>query len=143
MSEHVYQVDTFATLVTLAKTLGFSGVDSQGKDYVKFNGAIVSGGSYFLNHIGKVYRPTGNMVAGFRGTQVPEVAALPGEWGRLRLNGDTNFMVGLKQAIAALNASMTIYIHIPGANFGDPGTWVIEDTTTPAPSYVPSIGVIA
>lgn len=131
MVDLVYSVTSQADLKSVATVMGF----------VKANKIIRSGqlaskiGSYEFNHVGKVLIPTGNMVDGLMGPQ-PEMQELPGEWGRLRINGVSDFLTRIPK-----NAPITIYRQFGGSKAGAPIFWSI-DGVTPAPSYIANIGVI-
>lgn len=125
MVDVVYSVDSYATLVALAEQLGFGDGET-----IFIAGPINSGGSYMFNHVGTVMVPTGNTSEGPLGPQ-PEMQALPGVWGRLRLNGSTDFL-----SLIPAEAPLTLYRYVDGLG------WT-SDGLTPAPDYISTIGLIA
>lgn len=135
MTEVVYSVPSYAVMEALAQQLGWWIPDEKGGGKIQTNGLIKGGGNYQLNHVGKVYIPTGNMIDGPLGPY-PETEALPGEWGRLRLNGPSNFL-----SLIPSEAPITQYHLIP-AQGETPAFWS-SDGVTPAPDYVATIGMIA
>lgn len=95
---------------------------------------LANGGSWFYNAVGTVYQPTGATTASPLGVIIPVLAALPGVWVRLRVNGDAP---DLPSMIAVWKANgITVYQH--DATLG----WT-SDGATVAPDYIDSIGVIA
>lgn len=87
-------------------------------------------GQYFLNEVGITYATTGNMVDDGMGNHVPEIAAQPGWWARLRLNGNDPFAAGLLD----IPEGVTVY----------PPVKYLADGVTIDPNYTqPPIGVIA
>lgn len=137
MIEAVYNVPSYAVMEALAQQLGWWIPDENGGGKIQTNGIIHGGvGNYQLNHVGTVYTPTGNTVDGPLGP-VPEMTALPGEWGRLRLNGESNFL-----DLIPAGAPITIYHYYPPVD-QTPGYWSADGGVTPAPDYVATIGMIA
>lgn len=102
MVDVVYSVPSYAALEAVAQQLGFMAV-ARGQTVIKTAGILADGGGYMLNHVGAV-------------------GELPGEWGRLRLNGQSDFLSTLPP-----EAPITVY------HLDDPES----------PSYVHNIGVIA
>lgn len=95
---------------------------------------LANGGSWFYNAVGVVYQPTGATTTDAFGNTVPVLAALPGVWVRLRVNGDAP---DLPSMIAVWKANgITVYQR--GATLG----WT-SDGVNAAPAYVDTIGVIA
>jgi hypothetical protein len=121
MVDVVYSVPSYVALEAVATQLGFM-VTSKGQTMIKTAGFLADGGGYMLNHVGTVMVPTGNTVEDVFGNFVPETAPLPGEWGRLRLNGQSDFISSIPP-----EAPITVY------HLDDPMV----------PSYVHDIGVIA
>jgi hypothetical protein len=122
----VFNAPDMATLQADAARLGF--VDDQGNIIV--NGPAAGGGGYFLNIVGTIYQPTGDTTTDLYGNPVPVMAAEPGIWGRLRLNGDSADM-------PSFSSSITQYIYSPAV-----GGWT-SDGVTLAPSWVGDVALIA
>lgn len=123
---------TAATFVSVAQA---NGIHIGGK--LIQNGYLTKGG-WFLNYVGKVYQPTGATTTDPFGNTVPVMAALPGVWIRLRINGPTpawvtNFGADLKAA------GGTVYTL---RNINNAFVWS-DDGTTAAPDYVGTVGLIA
>lgn len=131
--EAVYNVDSYSTMESLAQAMGFW--DAPHSD-IEDAGRVASGGSYFLNHVGRVYQPTGETMVDEYGNTVPIMAALSGEWGRLRINGQSTFLTSLKAVVAQTQAPLTIYEWSDGLGAFS------SDGITPAPEYVSAIGLI-
>ena len=117
-----------------AQSTGFA--DAKGSPLL--DGSITSGGSWFYNAVGMVYQPTGAVQTNDIGGTSPVMVALPGEWVRVRFNGDVS--VQLPILVAAWRASgITIYQKVTLAQ----SSFWSSDGVTPAPEYVDGIGVIS
>ncbi len=127
MMEIVFSAADAATLLAEAVRLGYTAKDFLGNDHILTTGPVTGGGTYFLNVVGVVWQPTGGTISGRFGT-VPEMAALPGVWGRLRVNGDPSHLPQFSAAI------MQYYLT-------PEGFWSV-DGVTPAPDYIANIGLI-
>lgn len=138
MTDYVYHVDTVATLEEIAQAMGFAGEDGR----AIYAGPVAGGGSYFMTEPQTVYLPTGNTIPGPIG-DVPEMAAEPGFWGRLRINGASDFIDGLRAVVAAQGALLDIYEYHPGPDRETPGIGWSVDGVTPAPEWVSNVAVIA
>ncbi len=139
--EIVFNAADGTTLLAEAVQLGFTSKDREGVDHIRESGPVTGGGWYQLNVVGTVYVPTGQttQIRGPHGLMdAPEMAPLPGVWGRLRVNGDPSHLPAFSNAI-------TQYFYVPGTGSpGDPGTpgfWSV-DGVTPAPDYIANIGLI-
>lgn len=125
MTDYVFKSPDLATLVTEAHRLGFADKDGN----ILVSGPTHDGGGYFINIVGTIYQPTGSLITDSMGNQVPELAPVPGYWGRLRVNGDTKF-------VPKFDPVITVYIYV--ADLG----WT-NDGVTLAPAYVQDVGLIA
>jgi hypothetical protein len=119
MTELVFNSGDYATLLADAETLGF--VDAEGN--ITTNGTFESGGGWFLNIVGTIYEPSVD-------PETPPVAR-PGYFGRLRLNGTPAEMPTFSSAIVQ-------YAFSEQAE-----GWVNVADGSPAPDFVPTVGVIA
>jgi hypothetical protein len=128
MVDIVYSAPDLSHLVSAAVAMGF--YDPVAKAIIT-NGPIPNGGSWFFNHVGTVYVPTGATTKDEFGNTVPVTAPLPGIWGRLRHNGDPQWLPTLPA-----KSGVTLY------RLTDAGFWS-ADGVTPAPDYVATIGMIA
>jgi hypothetical protein len=136
MTELIANAPDWATFAKAAQSTGFA--DAYGLPILE--GPVTSGGSWFYNAVGVVYQPTGATTTDVMGNTVPVMAALPGDWVRVRFNGDMSAQLpGLVAAWRA--AGITIYQRIIPID-GSPSFWSADDVT-PAPAYVDSIGDIA
>lgn len=131
--EIVFHTDSYETLLADAKRLGFTYTDEQDVDHIIVNGPISTGGSYFLNYVGTIYEPV--VPPANPDDPWPTPIARPGVYGRLRLNGTPETMPGFDPAI-------TQYVYQQG-DMDTPGGWVNAADGTPAPEWVPTVGVIA
>ena len=131
--EIVFNSHDYATLLADAERLGFTYDDAEGNPQIIVNGPISTGGSYFLNVVGTIYEP----VVPPTNPDDPWPAPVPREgfYGRLRLNGTPETMPGFDPAI-------TQYVYQQG-DMDTPGGWVNAADGTPAPEWVPTVGVIA
>ena len=131
--EIVFNSHTYEALLADAERLGFTYTDEAGDKHIIVNGPISTGGSYFLNVVGTIYEPVVPPV----NPDDPWPAPVPREgfWGRLRLNGTPETMPGFDPAI-------TQYVYQQG-DMDTPGGWVNAADGTPAPEWVPTVGVIA
>ena len=131
--EIVLNSHDYATLLADAERLGFTYDDAEGNPQIIVNGPISTGGSYFLNVVGVIYEP----VVPPTNPDDPWPAPVPREgfYGRLRLNGTPETMPGFDPAI-------TQYVYQQG-DMDTPGGWVNAADGTPAPEWVPTVGVIA
>ena len=131
--EIVFNSHDYATLLADAERLGFTYDDAEGNPQIIVNGPISTGGSYFLNIVGTIYEP----VVPPTNPDDPWPAPVPREgfYGRLRLNGTPETMPGFDPAI-------TQYVYQQG-DMDTPGGWVNAADGTPAPEWVPTVGVIA
>lgn len=133
MSEIIFNSGDYDTLLAEAETLGFVNTDAEGNKTIIVNGTFESGGGWFLNIVGTVYEP----VTPPTNPEDPWPDPVPraGYWGRLRLNGTPAEMPSFSSAI-------TQYVFVPGTP-EEPGGWVNAADNTPAPDWVPEIGIIA
>jgi hypothetical protein len=133
MVDIVYNAPDISHLVSAAIAMGFyvapDADHPQGQ--ILTNGEIPGGGSWFFNHQGVVYVPTGATTTDEFGNIIPVMAPLPGIWGRLRHNGDPQWLPTLPA-----NSGVTLYW------LTAEGFWS-ADGVTPAPDYVATIGAIA
>lgn len=83
--------------------------------------------SYFLNIVGTVTLPTGELDT----NGLPILAPVPGWFARLRINGLNPFAGQI-----AIPTGVTIYAQRPDVGWS-------SDGVTPAPDYVASVGCIA
>lgn len=130
MIELVFNSPDMQTLKDDAVRLGFA--DENGDIIV--SGPTLDGGGYFLNVVGDVYTPTGATEKDAFGNDVPVMAKEPGVWGRLRVNGGA-------ENIPQFSPEITKYHYIT-AEDGTSGWFNVADDT-PAPDFVPNVGVIA
>jgi hypothetical protein len=134
MIELVFNAPDMATLQADAEQLGF--VDPDGN--ILTAGVTPDGGGWFLNIVGTVYEP---IVGPIDPENLPTPVALPGVWGRLRINGGA-------ENVPPFSAAITIYYWSPDVGPVDPetglpsGGWTTDGKTL-APAYVANIGVIA
>jgi hypothetical protein len=135
--EMVFQSPDFATLEADALRLGFT--DEDGK--ILTNGATADGGGWFLNLVGTVYQPTGNMVKDALGNMVPEMAPIDGYWGRLRVNGGAENLPPFDPSIIKYHWSPDVGPVNPETEKPS-GGWT-SDGVTLAPDFVANVGVIA
>ena len=150
MVDYVYQVDTLDTLVGLAKTMQFydekseqsiTQVYDEKSEHIITHGPLPEDGEWFLVLPERVFNPTGKMVTDAMGNKVPEMAAEPGLWGRLRLNGTSTFIESLRAVVMATHAGLTVYEQAP---IGENGEMVwTSDGKTPAPAWVSNVAQIA
>lgn len=124
----VYNVSNSSVITNVAQQLGFW---SNTANAIVTTGNITGGGDYFLNHVGVVYVPTGSYTT-VNGVSQPVMAALTGEWGRLRLNGNTAFL-----STIPANSGITIYQYSSNLN-----SWT-SDGVTKANNYIGTIALIA
>lgn len=130
--EIVFNSGDYATLLNEAETLGFVTEDAEGNKSIQTSGTFESGGGWFLNITGTIYEPITPPVDP---DNPPTPVAIPGYWGRLRLNGTPDDMPTFSSAI-------TQYVYQQG-DLETPGEWVDAATGNPAPDYVANVGVIA
>jgi hypothetical protein len=140
-----------ATLSKAANATGF--VDKQVdpvtkkviSQSIKTNGTWAgSKGGWALNIVPQFLQPTGKMVDqtfGKETVQVPEMAAVPGVWARLRWN-DMAMMDRFNTFVAAVKAQgVTVYSRV---NIGKPDApeyvWSADGGKTTAPAYLDDIG---
>ena len=138
MSDFIISSPDAPTLQAAAVTLGFWNATT---------GSFITQGhipsdpdplsSFFLNIVGTVYEPTGATTTDSFNNVVPVMAAIPGVWARLRINGSNVFQTGVLQ----IPTTLTIYNLVTPTD-GSAPFWS-SDGVTPAPSYVGYIGVIA
>jgi hypothetical protein len=132
MTELIANAPTWAIFAKAAAATGFADPVT-GAPLTQ--GDITSGGSWFYNAAGQIFEPTGATAPDPFGNPQPVMAAVPGEWVRVRFNGDVSNLDALVSAWQA--AGLTIYREYP-----DPLGWS-ADGVTPAPGYVGLIGCIA
>ena len=70
MLEIVFNADSYETVLEEATRLGFTYTDENDNKHIAVSGPVAGGGAYFLNYVGTVYQPTGNMVKGEDGVIV-------------------------------------------------------------------------
>ena len=138
MSDFIIESPDAPTLQAAAVTLGFWNATT---------GSFITQGhipgdpdplsSFFLNVVGTVYEPTGATTTDSFGNTVPVMAAIPGVWARLRINGSNPFTAGL----LTIPSTLTVYQLVTPTD-GSAPFWS-SDGVTAAPAYVGSIGVIA
>lgn len=128
MTELVFNSGDYATLLSEAETLGFVTTDAEGNKSIVTNGTFESGGGWFLNVVGVIYEP---IVGPIDPENPPQPVARPGFWGRLRLNGTPESMPTFSSAIVQYGYSQ------------EAEGWVDLADGSPAPDFVPTVGVIA
>jgi len=141
MTDIIFNAPSVQHLVSAAIAMGFYEAPSanhpQGR--IISTGVIPGEGGWFYNYVGQVQVPTGNMVDAVAPTgqtvSVHEMTTLSGVWGRLRHNGDPQYLPKLPA-----NSGVTLYTYVPGT-MEVPGFWS-SDGVTPAPAYVANIGQI-
>ena len=137
MADFVISAPDAATFAAAAAAMGFA--DAQGNVITqgRIPGDTDSLASYFINIVGTVEQPTGATTTDANGNAVPVMAAVPGCWARLRINGDNPFARGL----IAIPASLTVYslVALPD---GSAPFWS-SDGVTKAPDYLSNIGDIS
>jgi len=122
--EIVFNSGDYQTLLDEAELLGF--VDAEGN--IITNGTFASGGGFFLNIIGTIYEPIEGPVDP---DNPPQPVARPGYFGRLRMNGTPETMPTFSRSIVQ-------YAYSEQAE-----GWVNIADGSPAPDFVPTVGVIA
>lgn len=133
MTEIVFNSGDYATLLSEAERLGFTQDDAEGNPQIIVNGPMASGGAYFLNVVGVIYEP---IVGPVDPENPPEPVARSGFWGRLRANGDT-------ADLPTFGSEIIQYAYVSGPDPETPGGWVNVADGSPAPDFVPTVGVIA
>ena len=128
MNEIIWQSPDEAFFLSEAARLGFMGPDGK----VIITGTFTSGGGWFLAIQGTVYEPQPPTPIG---EDPPPPVPRPGYWGRLRINGTPEQM-------PSFDAAITQYVYQQGDK-DTPGDWVNAADGTPAPEWVPTVGVIA
>ena len=133
MTDIIFNSHDYATLLADAERLGFTQTDAEGNVTIITNGSLGGTGGWFLNIVGTVYEP----VVPPTNPDDPWPAPVPREgfWGRLRLNGTPEQMPSFDPAI-------TQYVYQQG-DMDTPGGWVNAADGTPAPEWVPTVGMIA
>ena len=135
MVDFVISTADAAAFDALAKALGFygpNGVVAQGP----IPGDTNPMASYALNVVGQVMAPTGATTTDDQGNISPVMAALPGYWARLRINGLNPFASG------AMIIPPQVKVYFVVESFGSPAFWSL-DGVTPAPDYIAVIGNLA
>lgn len=138
MIEEIYNAPDYEVLRADAERLGF--VDKDGNILV--NGPTSDGGGYFLNMVGTVYTPTGELVEDEMGNMVPEMEAQPGVWGRLRVNGEGANLPEWSPDIIIYKWHPELGPEVKDSITKHAGAWS-KDGVTVAPDWVGNIGVIA
>jgi hypothetical protein len=131
--EIVFNSHDYETLLADAERLGFTQTDAEGNVTIITNGSLGGTGGWFLNIVGTVYEP----VTPPANPEDPWPAPVPreGYWGRLRINGELTNPPSFDPAI-------TQYVYQQG-DMDTPGGWVNAADGTPAPGWVPTVGMIA
>jgi hypothetical protein len=142
MTDTVFNIDSMDDVVNIAQHFGHYDAEL---GIVLYGGASCGEGgpAFFCTTPGTVMQPTGQMLDGFddfgNPMQYPEMVALPGVWGRLRIAGESDFVDQVKAYAAANNIELTTYNFYP--EIGENGAWS-SDGVTPAPDYVATTHVI-
>ena len=107
MSDFVCRADSQTIMQAAYAALGFW--DAANSCPI-INGPLPGGvgASYFINEVGVVFEPTGATMADGFGNTVPVMAAIPGYWVRIRINGEDPFTSG------SLTIPSTITVYPPG-----------------------------
>lgn len=129
MVEIVFHAPDIPTLAAAAAQMGFWDAENQ---TILDDGNIPGGGSWFYNFVGPVSVPTGATTTDANGNTVPVMQDLTGVYGRLRHNGDPQWLPTLPA-----NSGITLYTYS-----ADLGGWSADGVTL-APDYIKDIGVIA
>jgi hypothetical protein len=83
--DYVLKSPNRSAFMQAAYALGYATADVQGNLTLVETGTTQDAGNFFINDVGTVYEPTGNMLDGPMGPY-PEQAAIPGYWVRIRVN---------------------------------------------------------
>ncbi len=124
--DYVLKSPDEASFLQAAYVLGYARVDDETQTaQVISTGISQDGGNYFINVVGTVSEPTGNMIEGPMGPY-PERGAIPGYWVRIRVNNGGE--------LPALPIGFELF----------PPMKYLEDGVTPDPAYTqPPYGCIA
>lgn len=150
MIEVIAWAPDLATLKKAATATGFvdKQVDPQTKavirESIKTNGAWAgSKGGWALNIVPQFMQPTGKMVAGPFGQDVPEMAPVPGVFARLRWN-DASLMDRFEKFVAAVKAQgVTVYERVDIGDKEKPNyVWSADGGATSGPDYLDSVGLM-
>ena len=142
MSDFLIDSTDLQTLIAAATTMGFYHAAKAGVAAGFIAQGPIPGdpdphASFFLNVVGQHFEPTGATTTDAQGNVVPVMAAVPGFWVRLRLNG----LNPVDRGLLTVPPTLTVYkLVTPGD--GSASFWS-SDGTTHAPAYLANIGVIA
>jgi hypothetical protein len=100
---------------------------------------LTSGPGWFLNYVGVQYAPTGQMVA-CEGGECPEMAARPGVWARLRLDGPSSNFFNFLTTVQA--HGVTAYRQIADPGQAGALCWSSDGVTCYSDQSIGLIGLI-
>ena len=142
MADFVIDSTDLPTLIAAATTMGFYHAAKAGAAAGFISQGPIPGdpdphASFFLNVVGQHFEPTGETVTDAQGNAVPVMAAVPGFWTRIRING----LNPIARGLLIVPPTLTVYrLTVPLD--GSAAFWS-SDGVTRAPDYLNRIGVIA
>ena len=136
MTEIIGNAATWQVFASAAEATGLT--DVQGVPLA--GGPLAAGGSWFYNAVlGGVWLPTGETTKDAFGRDVPVMKHVPGEWARVRINGD---FPQLPAMIVVWRAhGITVYEQITPPDMSAP-YWSADGGVTRALDWVATIGQI-
>ena len=142
MSDFLIDSTDLPTLIAAAALMGFyraakagvaAGFIAQGQ----IPGDPDPHASFFLNVVGQHFEPTGVTTTDAQGNVVPVMAAVPGFWTRIRING----LNPIERGLLTVPPTLTVYrLTVP--QDGSASFWSC-DGITHGPDYLARIGCIA
>jgi len=143
MADFLIDSTDLPTLIAAATTMGFYRAASGQVQAGFVSQGLIPGdpnpmASYFLNVVGVHQEPTGATTTDANGDTIPTMAAVPGFWTRLRING----LNPVARGLMTIPATLTIYTLVTLAD-GSASYWSTDAGVTHAPTYLSNIGNIA
>lgn len=142
MSDFLVDSTDLPTLIAAATAMGFyhaasAGVTAGFVAQGRIPGDPDPHASFFLNVVGQHFEPTGATTTDGMGNTVPVMAAVPGYWARLRING----LDPIARGLMTVPATLTVYKLVTPLD-GSAAYWS-SDGVTPGQAYLNNIGNIA
>lgn len=135
MVDVIFNAPDLASLVVAAEAMGFYKTPEKGRSPeagIINNGAVPGGGNWTYNYVGVIQTPTDKTetvetMPGIK-EEVPIMETQPGIWGRIRHNGDPQWLPKLPD-----KSPITLYYYVDEIGWS-------ADGKTPAPEWVGNIG---